>query len=76
MLNPTILPDEAGILYRSASKNVLWAFHDVSPPIASVESMHDVLSGEVVINGPFVAKTHRVYAFTLRMDEPINSEQS
>ena len=76
MLNPTILPDEAGILYRSASKNVLWAFHDVSPPIASVESMHDVLSGEVVINGPFFAKTHRVYAFTLRMDEPINSDQS
>ena len=57
MLDRTILPNEAGILYRSASRSVLWAFQDVSPPIANVESMRDVLSGEVVTSGPFVAKS-------------------
>ena len=66
MLDRTILPNEAGIFYQSASKSVLWAFQDVSAPIANVEFMRDVLSGEVVTSGPFVAKAHRVYAFYSR----------
>jgi hypothetical protein len=73
MLDLTILPDEAGILYRSASKSVLWAFQDVSPPTANVESMRDVLSGEVVTIGPFVAKTHRVYALYSKSTEVITA---
>jgi hypothetical protein len=72
-LDLTILPDEAGILYRSASKSVLWAFQDVSPPTANVESMRDVLSGEVVTIGPFVAKTHRVYALYSKSTEVITA---
>ena len=66
MLDRTILPNETGILYRSASTSVLWAFQDISPPIANVEFMRDVLSGEVVTNGPFIAKTHRVYSLYAR----------
>ena len=66
MLDRTILPNETGILYRSASTSVLWAFQDISPPIANVEFMRDVLSGRVVTNGPFIAKTHRVYALYAR----------
>ena len=62
MLERMILPDEAGVLYRSPSRSVLWAFEDLSLPIASVGSMIDVLSGETVSSGPFIAKKHRVYA--------------
>ena len=62
MLERMILPDEAGVLYRSPSRSVLWAFEDLSVPIANVGSMIDVLSGEIVSSGPFIAKKHRVYA--------------
>jgi hypothetical protein len=62
MLERTILPDEAGVLYRSPSRSVLWAFEDLSVPVANADSMLDVLSGEIISSGPFLAKKHRVYA--------------
>ena len=34
MLERTILPDEAGVLYRSPFRKVLWAFEDLSFPVA------------------------------------------
>ncbi len=57
----TILPDEAGVLYQSPSRHVLWAFEDMDAPVEHVRSICDVLSGEVVTRAPFFARNHRVY---------------
>ena len=68
MLERAILPGEAGVLYRSASRHVLWAFEDLNVPVTNAASMRDVLSGEVFTTGPFYAKKHRVYTIDSRPD--------
>ena len=62
MRERTILADEVGVLYRSPSKSVLWAFEDLSVPLKNANTILDVLSGEVINAGPLLAKKHRVYA--------------
>ena len=57
----TILPEEAGVLYHSPSRHVLWAFEDLSLPMEEGQSIRDVLSGEVIEHPPFAAKKNRVY---------------
>ncbi len=66
MLERRILPGETGVLYRSPTRSVLWAFEDITVPIADGDSMVDVLSGESFTATPFVAKRHRVYAIHSR----------
>ena len=61
MRERTTLPDEAGVLYRSPSRWVLWAFEDLSLPVGEGQSIRDVLSGEIVHCLPFLAKKNRVY---------------
>ena len=58
-----ILPNESGVLYRSPSRAILWAFEDLTVPEASW--MLDVLSGEVTSSQPFYARRHRVYVIEL-----------
>jgi hypothetical protein len=58
-----ILPNESGVLYRSPSRAILWAFEDLTVPEASW--MLDVLSGEVTLP-PFHARRHRVYVLELK----------
>ena len=58
-----ILPNESGVLYRSPSRAILWAFEDLTVPEASW--MLDVLSGEVTLP-PFHARRHRVYVIELK----------
>jgi hypothetical protein len=61
MRGRTILPNEAGVLYRAPSGTVLWAFEDFSLPVEEGQSIRDVLSGEIVQDAPFSAKKHRIY---------------
>ncbi|HEY5707176.1 MAG TPA: hypothetical protein VIS96_16570 [Terrimicrobiaceae bacterium] len=61
MRERAILPGEAGVLYRSPSRQVVWAFEDLSLPAGEGESIRDVLSGELVDSRPFLAKKNRVY---------------
>ena len=61
MRERTILPDEAGVLYRSPFRKVLWAFEDLSLPVAEGHSIRDVLRAEIIHQRPFFAKKHRVY---------------
>jgi hypothetical protein len=61
MVERMILPEEAGVLYRSPSRQVLWAFEDLSLPIEESQSIRDVLSGTIVHHQPFLAKKNRVY---------------
>ena len=75
MLERTILPNEAGILYRSASRCVLWAFQDISEPMRKVVSMKDVLSGEVTSDGHLVAEAHRVYVFYPAINEAVGKPE-
>ncbi|HEY5742960.1 MAG TPA: hypothetical protein VIS99_10505, partial [Terrimicrobiaceae bacterium] len=56
-----ILPGEAGVLYRSPSRTVLWAFEDLNVPATGVDCLLDVLSGEIFNTPPFRAKKNRVY---------------
>ena len=65
MRERTILPNEAGVLYRSPARNVLWSFEDLSLPVADTHSILDVLSGEIIRPAPFFAKKHRVYIIQL-----------
>ena len=62
MRERTILAEEVGVLYRSPSRSVLWAFEDLSLPVKNANTILDVLSGEVINAGPLLAKKHRVYA--------------
>ena len=52
----------AGVLYRSPSRHVLWAFKDLNVPVTNADSMRDVLSGEFTSGRRFFAKRHGVYA--------------
>ena len=61
MRERTILPEEAGVLYRSPFRKVLWAFEDLSLPVEEGQSIRDVLSGEIIHQRPFYAKKHRIY---------------
>ncbi len=70
MRERTILPNEAGVLYRSPSRNVLWAFEDLSVPVTDAHSMLDVLSGEIISAGPFFARKHRVYVIHSEAESP------
>jgi hypothetical protein len=64
----TILPNEAGVLYASGPRQVIWAFEDLSLPVDGSRSMRDVLSGEIIYGAPFLASKHRVYVI-----EPVES---
>jgi hypothetical protein len=48
MCERTILPEESGVLYRSGSTQVLWAFQDLTLSLESNGRVWDVLSGEAV----------------------------
>jgi hypothetical protein len=48
MCERTILAGETGVLYRSGSTRVLWAFQDLTLPLESNSRVWDVLSGEPV----------------------------
>jgi hypothetical protein len=61
MRERTILREEAGVFYRSPSRQVLWAFEDLSLPVEEGQSIRDVLSGEIIHYHPFSAKKNRVY---------------
>ncbi len=61
MRERTILREEAGVFYRSPSRQVLWAFEDFSLPRQEGQSIRDVLSGEIIHYRPFSAKKNRVY---------------
>jgi hypothetical protein len=61
MRERTILPEEAGVVYRSPSWQVIWAFEDLRIPPEEVRSVRDVLSGEVLSNPPFLARKNRVF---------------
>ena len=61
MLQRTILPEEAGVIYRSPSRRVLWAFEDLSLTLEDAGSVRDVLAGETIAFSPFLAKKNRVY---------------
>ena len=62
MRERTILPGEAGVLYRSESARVLWAFEDLRLPLRDEESVLDVLSGETVrVREELHAARRRVY---------------
>ena len=61
MRKRTIFPEEAGVLYRSESMQVLWAFRDLSLPVKERQSIREVLTGEVIERPPFAAKKNRVY---------------
>jgi hypothetical protein len=61
MRERTILPKEAGVLYSSSSRKILWAFEDLGLPVEQGQSIRDVLSGEFIEPRSFAAKKHRVY---------------
>ena len=61
MRERTILPEEVGVLYSLPSRQVLWAFEDLSLPVEEGQSIRDVLSGEFIEHPPFAAKKNRVY---------------
>jgi hypothetical protein len=61
MQHRTILPKEAGVLYQSPSKCVLWAFEELTLPLEEGYSARDFLDGEVVRNSPLLARAKRVY---------------
>ncbi len=69
MRERTILPGEAGVLYRSKGERVLWAFEDLRLPLREEERVLDVLSGETVsVRDELHAARHRVY---LMIGEPV-----
>jgi hypothetical protein len=58
----TVLPGEAGVVYRSGARRVLWAFEDLVLPLADGETVRDLLSGEAFIAaGELKAAKRRVY---------------
>jgi hypothetical protein len=58
----TILPGERGVVYRSESVRVLWAFEDLTLPLEDCGVVWDVLSGEAVKpHEQLHAARHRVY---------------
>lgn len=58
----TILPSERGVVYRSESVRVLWAFEDLTLPLEDGGVVWDVLSGEAVKPlEQLHAVRHRVY---------------
>jgi hypothetical protein len=61
LLERTILPEEAGVLYSSPSRKVLWAFEDFGPEVEPGQSIRDVLSGQYVQERPFLAKKRHIY---------------
>ena len=61
MRERTILPEEVGVLYSLPSRQVLWAFEDLSLPVEEGQLIRDVLSGEFIEHPPFAAKKNRVY---------------
>ena len=61
MLERVILPEEAGVLYCSPSRRVLWAFQDISVPLDSIQSTREVLSGEMSHCAPLLASKNCIY---------------
>jgi hypothetical protein len=61
MRERVILPEEAGVLYRSLSRQVLWTFEDLPVPPEGVRTIQDVLSGETLGGPPFVARKNRIF---------------
>jgi hypothetical protein len=70
MRERTILPEEAGVLYRAGSVQVFWAFEDLILPLKESQSIRDVLSGEVIRHPPFSAKKNRVYLIREDFEPP------
>ncbi len=60
MRDRTILPEEAGVLYDSPGRKVLWTFKDMGFPVEA-DSVRDVLSGETIPCAQFTARKHRIY---------------
>jgi hypothetical protein len=62
MVHREVLPREAGVLYRSEGKLVLWAFHSFTLPLSGPAPVTDVLSGEKSTSRSLAARPRRVYA--------------
>jgi hypothetical protein len=62
MRERTILPGECGVLYRSETARVLWAFEDLTLPLESEGRVWDVLTGDTVdVREELHAARRRVY---------------
>jgi len=58
----TILPGERGVVYRSESALVVWAFEDLALPLEVGGAFWDILSGEAMeTHERLHAARHRVY---------------
>ena len=61
-----ILPDETGVLYRSGSFSVLWAFQDLTLPLDGPASVTDILADQAdTLTGRLEAQSHRVYLINI-----------
>jgi hypothetical protein len=61
MRQRTILPDEAGVIYGTRDKQVLWAFRDLALPLDQPASVVDVLAGKTVQSSKIEASRHHIY---------------
>lgn len=61
MRERTILEGEAGVLYRSGDKQVLWAFQDFDLPLENSSAVLDVLAGSNVQASEVKVLRNRIY---------------
>ncbi len=61
MRNRTILPGEAGVIYRCGDKQVLWAFADMPLPLESTVTICEVLSDKIWETHKLEAKRNHSY---------------
>jgi hypothetical protein len=66
MRSRTILPEEAGVLYRDGDRQVLWAFKDFVLPLEHAASVTDILGGQGVETAQIEASRNHVYLISTR----------
>jgi len=59
----TVLPGEAGVLYRAGEKRVLWAFKDFELPLDGAAVVEDVTTGEKQETNALNAEARHVYSW-------------
>jgi hypothetical protein len=59
-----VLPDEAGVRYRSGDTQVIWAFGDLALPLGAPAHVHDLVADERAVADRLAAARHHVYLIT------------
>ena len=67
MRDRTILEGEAGVVYRTKDKQVLWAFEDLVMPLGNSSSVFELINKEVITTAKLEARRNHIYVITPRL---------